>query len=107
MSPNTFPPDGGSPLSSPRLKSGASRGHSVNLWRTASTRGGWCELMGGKMARGYSAWWTSILNRISVGPAGQDGTGKRLWWPWRRTLRDGFTLFWWKIWPANAGCEQR
>ncbi|RIV22026.1 dehydratase [Alicyclobacillaceae bacterium I2511] len=30
MSPNTFPPDGGSPLSSPRLKSGASRGHLVN-----------------------------------------------------------------------------
>ena len=29
MSKNPFPPDGGSPLSSPRLKPGASRGHSV------------------------------------------------------------------------------
>ena len=29
MSQNLFPPDGGSPLSSPRPKAGASRGHAV------------------------------------------------------------------------------
>ena len=30
MHKNPFPPNGGSPLSSPRLKPGASRGYSVN-----------------------------------------------------------------------------
>ncbi len=40
MRKNLFPPNGGSPLSSPRLKAGASRGHLVNDSRRRFTKPG-------------------------------------------------------------------
>ncbi len=43
MHKNPFPPSGGSPLSSPRLKPGASRGHSVNMAQRVIIGGFWHE----------------------------------------------------------------